>query len=126
MESSHQSESGRAEIQTDSSSQLYGKEETKSQQVWMSHGDHAEQLPEGFTVAATSEKACLPPDGQQNCSNCIHTYQLKLQADITPPGTIPKIVSQSVITCHCKDLVAILGISFRHLISDVHCRLDSQ
>lgn len=55
MESSHRSEYGRAEIQVDKSSELYGRESTDSQQVWMSHGDHAEKLPQGFTVAATSQ-----------------------------------------------------------------------
>ena len=58
MESSHQSEYGRAEITTDPSSELYADESTSSQQVWMSHGDHAEKLPQGFTVAASSEKVC--------------------------------------------------------------------
>lgn len=55
VESSQRSEYGRAEITVERSSELYGGESTDSQQVWMSHGDHAEKLPEGFTVAATSQ-----------------------------------------------------------------------
>jgi hypothetical protein len=61
VESSHQSEYGRAQISTKQDSQLYQGEEAASQQVWMSHGDHAEKLPDGFTVAATSEKVAPPP-----------------------------------------------------------------
>ena len=61
VESSHQSEYGRAQISTLQQSQLYEGEEVDTQQVWMSHGDHAEQLPAGFTVAATSEKVLFLP-----------------------------------------------------------------
>ena len=59
VESSHRSEYGRAEITVERSSELYGEESTNGQQVWMSHGDHAEKLPEGFTVAATSQGVYL-------------------------------------------------------------------
>lgn len=55
VESSQFCEYGRAEIKTDPSSQLYAAESSDRQQVWMSHGDHAEKLPEGFAVAATSD-----------------------------------------------------------------------
>lgn len=55
MESSHRAEYGRAEIDIKNISKLFGEESLGLQQVWMSHGDHAERLPEGFTVAATSQ-----------------------------------------------------------------------
>ena len=54
VESSDRCEYGRAEIKTESTSQLYSEETSDTQQVWMSHGDHAERLPAGFKVAATS------------------------------------------------------------------------
>ena len=70
VESSHRSEYGRAEIQVDNLSELYGGESTDSQQVWMSHGDHAEKLPQGFTVAATSQGV--------NIQSCRHLLACKL------------------------------------------------
>lgn len=60
MKSSTSCEYGRAEISTESSSQLYSEEPSDKQQVWMSHGDHAEQLPDGFSIAATSETVSGP------------------------------------------------------------------
>lgn len=62
MESSQRSEYGRAEMRTDRASNLYAEETAETQQVWMSHGDHAEKLPHGFTVAATSEGVPLKKD----------------------------------------------------------------
>ena len=59
VESSDSCEYGRAEITTESSSELFSEEPSNTQQVWMSHGDHAEKLPEGFLVAAQSEKVSL-------------------------------------------------------------------
>ena len=59
VESSDSCEYGPANITTDSSSQLFSGEPTDKQQVWMSHGDHAEKLPQGFTVAARSETVGL-------------------------------------------------------------------
>lgn len=59
MESSHRAEYGRAEIDIRTVSRLYGEESLGQQQVWMSHGDHAETLPRGFTVAAESQGVSL-------------------------------------------------------------------
>lgn len=63
VESSTSCEYGHAEIKTESSSELYNDEPSNTQSVWMSHGDHAEKLPQGFSVAALSETVghhCLP------------------------------------------------------------------
>jgi len=49
-------------------STLFSTETADSQLVWMSHGDEAVKLPEGFTVVARSEQvggtsmpSCGPP-----------------------------------------------------------------
>ena len=49
-------EYGRMAIRTTQASSLYSKETEHKQQVWMSHGDEAVRLPEGFTSVATSEQ----------------------------------------------------------------------
>lgn len=62
VKSSELCEYGRAEIRTNAASDLFKGEEVDRQQVWMSHGDHAERLPAGFEVAAESEDVgCLVP-----------------------------------------------------------------
>lgn len=49
-------EYGRMAIRTTQASSLYSTETEHKQQVWMSHGDEAVRLPEGFTSVATSEQ----------------------------------------------------------------------
>ena len=49
-------EYGRMAIRTTQASSLYSQETEHKQQVWMSHGDEAVRLPEGFTSVATSEQ----------------------------------------------------------------------
>ena len=49
-------EYGRTSIRTTQASELYREEADHAQQVWMSHGDKAVQLPDGFQPVATSEK----------------------------------------------------------------------
>ena len=48
-------EYGRAHIRTTQASSLYGPEAGDSQLVWMSHGDEAVCLPDGFEPVATSD-----------------------------------------------------------------------
>jgi GMP synthase (glutamine-hydrolysing) len=59
VEGGHAAEFGRADIEIREKSALFdGLWETgKRYPVWMSHGDRVTQLPEGFTVKATSENA---------------------------------------------------------------------
>jgi GMP synthase (glutamine-hydrolysing) len=56
-------EYGRMGINTMPGTELYGEDkggETNRQQVWMSHGDEAVNLPEGFTAVARSDQgACV-------------------------------------------------------------------
>jgi len=59
VEGGHAAEFGRAEVQIKEPSALFEGvwEVGKRYPVWMSHGDRVTQLPEGFTVKATSENA---------------------------------------------------------------------
>jgi len=52
----HDRQYGDTAIRCDTSSRLFAGLPA-SQQVWMSHGDHVEQVPDGFRITATSE-AC--------------------------------------------------------------------
>jgi GMP synthase (glutamine-hydrolysing) len=52
-------EYGRMPINTVSDSTLYAGETSPSQLVWMSHGDEAAKLPEGFTCVARSEQGAV-------------------------------------------------------------------
>ncbi len=49
-------EYGRMSIRTTQASELYRDEGDHAQMVWMSHGDKAVRLPDGFQAVATSEK----------------------------------------------------------------------
>ena len=51
-------EYGRMSIRTTQASELYRDETDHAQMVWMSHGDKAVRLPDGFEPVATSEQAC--------------------------------------------------------------------
>ncbi|MEQ1615809.1 MAG: glutamine-hydrolyzing GMP synthase [Hyphomicrobiaceae bacterium] len=59
VEGGHAAEFGRAEIEIREHSALFDGiwEVGKRYPVWMSHGDRVTQLPDGFTVKATSENA---------------------------------------------------------------------
>ncbi|KAG7670965.1 hypothetical protein KSW81_004393 [Nannochloris sp. 'desiccata'] len=52
-------EYGRMPINTVAKSTLYAGETAPSQLVWMSHGDEAAKLPEGFTCVARSEQGAV-------------------------------------------------------------------
>jgi GMP synthase (glutamine-hydrolysing) len=47
-------EYGLARIKLEKNASLFEKIETRSLDVWMSHGDHVESLPAGFKITATS------------------------------------------------------------------------
>jgi GMP synthase (glutamine-hydrolysing) len=59
VESGHHREFGRAVLSVDKASPLYDGvwKVGESHQVWMSHGDRVTELPDGFSVIATSENA---------------------------------------------------------------------
>lgn len=52
-------EYGRMPIFTEKTSALFGKAEEDVQRVWMSHGDEAVKLPEGFQAIARSEQGAI-------------------------------------------------------------------
>ncbi|KAK9831472.1 hypothetical protein WJX81_008476 [Elliptochloris bilobata] len=52
-------EYGRMAIRTTQASALYAQDTEHSQQVWMSHGDEAVRLPQGFCSVATSEQGAI-------------------------------------------------------------------
>ncbi len=56
VEPSHAREYGKAVIEFQSNCPLVAKLESQ-QQVWMSHGDHVVQLPDGFAVDASTDNA---------------------------------------------------------------------
>ena len=67
-------EYGRMPINVVAESVLYSEESTASKQlVWMSHGDEAAQLPEGFTCVARSEQGAVV--GIENPSRSIFGLQ---------------------------------------------------
>ena len=64
-------EYGRMAIRTTQASRLYSAEAEHSQQVWMSHGDEAIRLPDGFISVATSEQVPVP--GRASGLFCMNT-----------------------------------------------------
>lgn len=52
-------EYGRMPMNIEASSLLFAGETASSQLVWMSHGDEAVKLPEGFTTVARSEQGAV-------------------------------------------------------------------
>ena len=68
-------EYGRMAIRSTQASSLYSAETEHKQQVWMSHGDEAVRLPEGFTSVATSEQVSgqYPhKTGMRECTSQFH------------------------------------------------------
>ena len=59
VKSAEKAEYGRMPVHTVNSSVLYGKETDASQQVWMSHGDEAVKLPEGFVRVGKSDAGAV-------------------------------------------------------------------
>ena len=59
VKSAEKAEYGRMPVHTVNSSVLYGKETDASQQVWMSHGDEAVKLPEGFSCVGKSDAGAV-------------------------------------------------------------------
>lgn len=51
-------EYGRMPINIQPGSRLYSYQDNATPNVWMSHGDEATKLPDGFRVVAKSEQVC--------------------------------------------------------------------
>eukprot|EP00245_Coleochaete_scutata_P008256 TRINITY_DN2483_c0_g1_i1.p1 TRINITY_DN2483_c0_g1~~TRINITY_DN2483_c0_g1_i1.p1 ORF type:complete len:549 (+),score=84.37 TRINITY_DN2483_c0_g1_i1:111-1757(+) len=72
-------EYGRMAISTVPGSRLYGDGEQPDQVVWMSHGDEAVQLPEGFEVVARSQQGTIV--AIENAA--INVYGLQYHPEVT-------------------------------------------
>ena len=59
VESAEKAEYGRMPVHTINDSVLYGEEMDATQQVWMSHGDEAKKLPDGFRCVGTSDAGAV-------------------------------------------------------------------
>ena len=59
VESAEKAEYGRMPVHTVNDSVLYGEEMDATQQVWMSHGDEAKKLPDGFRCVGTSDAGAV-------------------------------------------------------------------
>lgn len=46
-------------IHIQAGSRLYSYQDNTTPNVWMSHGDEATKLPDGFKVVAKSEQVCV-------------------------------------------------------------------
>ena len=86
VEGGHAAEFGRADIEIREASALFDKlwEVGQRYPVWMSHGDRVTQLPEGFTVKATSENAPFAIATDEN--RRIYTTMFHPEVVHTPDG----------------------------------------
>ncbi|MCL4478278.1 MAG: glutamine-hydrolyzing GMP synthase [Deltaproteobacteria bacterium] len=85
VQKSKQREYGRAEIKIDPISPLFdGMEHTHRHTVWMSHSDRIEEVPEGFSVIASSANS--PIAGFQNQSKQIIGLQFHPEVSHTEEG----------------------------------------
>ncbi len=101
VESSKHREFGRAYINIKTDSHLFSGvwQKGKDYQVWMSHGDRVEKLPDGFEVIAVSEGA--PCAAVANEKKKIYAMQFHPEVTHTPEGA--KILSNFVHKiCGCK------------------------
>ena len=84
VEQSDEREFGRAMLDIKASSALFDGIDGKQIQVWMSHGDRVNQLPDGFEVIGTSENApfaAIANEGQK-----IYGVQFHPEVVHTPDG----------------------------------------
>jgi GMP synthase (glutamine-hydrolysing) len=86
VEGGHAAEFGRAEVEIREKSALFDGiwEVGKRYPVWMSHGDRVTQLPQGFTVKATSENAPFAIASDE--SRRIYTTMFHPEVVHTPDG----------------------------------------
>ncbi|KAL6756899.1 hypothetical protein V8C86DRAFT_2637023 [Haematococcus lacustris] len=80
----HGGEYGRMPMDVDLSSHLFSYLENKSVNVWMSHGDEAVKLPEGFTSVATSQQGTIV--AIENSARHIYGFQFHPEVAHTEGG----------------------------------------
>ena len=79
-------------------SKLFSGIKKKSINVWMSHGDHVNSLPKGFTVSATSKNS--PIAAFENSNLKIYGLQFHPEVTHTPQGkTVLKNFVRSISSC---------------------------
>jgi GMP synthase (glutamine-hydrolysing) len=101
VEGGHAAEFGRAEIDVKAPSALFDGiwQVGGRHQVWMSHGDRVTQLPDGFTVKATSENAPFAIASDE--ARRIYTTMFHPEVYHTPDGA--KLLAQFVTQiCGCR------------------------
>jgi len=76
-------EYGKAKLSINDSEIFKGMSDNRT--VWMSHGDRAEKLPDGFTVIGTSENS--PYAGIANIEKNIYAFQFHPEVHHTEEGT---------------------------------------
>ena len=84
VEQSDEREFGRATLDIKAASPLFDGIDGDAIQVWMSHGDRVNQLPEGFEVIGTSENA--PYAAIANEAQKIYGVQFHPEVVHTPDG----------------------------------------
>ena len=100
-ESSDHREFGRAEVTVKKDCALFDGvwEKGGSHQVWMSHGDRVNALPDGFEVMATSENAPYAAFGNE----AINYYGLMFHPEVVHTLDGAKLLSNFVLgVCDCK------------------------
>lgn len=92
-------EYGRAAVTFDRTQTLCASLTTDNSQVWMSHGDHVESVPEGFTICGQSE--ALPIAAVTNDTQRLYGLQFHPEVVHSEEGT--QLLSQFVFDiCGCK------------------------
>lgn len=100
-ESSDHREFGRAEVTVKKDCALFDGVWTKggSHQVWMSHGDRVNALPDGFEILAASENAPFAAFGNE----AINYYGLMFHPEVVHTLDGAKLLSNFVLgVCGCK------------------------
>ena len=93
-------EYGRMAIRTTQASRLYSAEAEHSQQVWMSHGDEAIRLPDGFISVATSEQVLAP--GRASGYACIQPADREHTAEMVGPWRRSHQGCEGFRLCACR------------------------
>lgn len=93
-----QREYGHAQLKRLSGKTLLFQDLPEKMDVWMSHGDHVTQLPEGFTTTATTGDVVT---AIENIENNIFAVQFHPEVAHTPQGK--KILSNFIVNiCGCQ------------------------
>ncbi len=91
-------EYGRAQVTVDDASGLFaGFTKGETTTVWMSHGDHVEQVPAGYVPTAHTGNVCA---GFRHASKPIHAIQFHAEVQHTERGA--EIIANFLFdVCHC-------------------------